>query len=47
MQSATKKITHFWVQDEASAKHTTIFRIKTNNCSGDSRFDRVYTNTQK
>ena len=35
-------ITHFWVQDEASAKHLNNLGIKQVTVAGDSRFDRVY-----
>tara|TARA_B100000900_G_scaffold32531_1_gene24595 strand:- start:275 stop:1426 length:1152 start_codon:yes stop_codon:yes gene_type:complete len=41
-----KGITHFWVQDEASAKQLKSLGIKQTTVVGDSRFDRVYANAQ-
>lgn len=46
MQQLLKCITHFWLQDEASAKHLQSLGIKQTTVVGDSRFDRVYTNAQ-
>ena len=46
MQQLLKGITHFWVQDEASAKYLHSLRIKQVTLVGDSRFDRIYTNAQ-
>ena len=39
-------ITHFWVQDKASAKHLQSLGIFQTTVVGDSRFDRVYANAQ-
>ena len=46
MNQTLKGINHFWVQDEASAKHLQSLGIRQTTVVGDSRFDRVYTNTQ-
>ena len=46
MQQPLKGITHFWVQDETSAKHIRSFGIKQITVVGDSRFDRVYANVK-
>lgn len=46
IQQSLKGITHFWVQDETSAKHIRSLGINQTTVVGDSRFDRVYVNTQ-
>lgn len=46
MQQLLRCITHYWVQDEASAKHLQSLGIKQITVVGDSRFDRVYANAQ-
>lgn len=46
MQQLLGCITHFWVQDEVSAKHLQSLGIKQTTIVGDSRFDRVYANSQ-
>ncbi len=46
MQQLLKGITHFWVQDEASAKHLHSLGIKQVTVVGDSRYDRIYANAQ-
>lgn len=46
MRRLLQGITHFWVQDEASAKHLQALGIEQTSVVGDSRFDRVYANAQ-
>ena len=46
MQQLLRCITHYWVQDQASAKHLQSLGIKQTTVVGDSRFDRVYANAQ-
>ena len=47
MKQLLQKITHFWVQDEASARYLKSLGIKQSTVVGDSRFDRVHNIAQK
>lgn len=47
IKKSLQGITHFWVQDEASAKHLNNLGIKQVTVAGDSRFDRVYEHAKE
>ena len=46
MKHLLQNITHFWVQDEVSARHLKSLGINQSTVVGDSRFDNVYSIAQ-
>lgn len=46
MKKLLQNVTHFWVQDDASARYLKSLGIKQSTVVGDSRFDRVHKNAQ-
>lgn len=47
MKQLLQSITHFWVQDDASARYLKSLGVNQSTVVGDSRFDTVHNNAQK